>query len=81
MTECPCKHRPCCHNPASRRIVILGAEDHGEPEAVLCEPEAKDLHSEVVKQAIAHPGRRVAGEFFIKGEWRRFLWGGERTHA
>ena len=65
----------------TRRVVLLGADDHGDHERVLCEPEAKDLHTEVVKQAIAHPGRRVAGEFFIKGEWRRFLWGGERTHA
>ena len=63
----------------TRRIVLLGADDHGSHERVLCEPSADNLHAEVVRQAIAHPGRRVAGEHMSKGEWIRWVWAGERN--
>lgn len=66
-------------NPASRRIVLLGADDHGEPECVLAEPEAGQLHAEVVRQVAMFPGRRIAAEHWGPLGWCRWICAGERT--
>jgi hypothetical protein len=57
--------------PAPRRLVLL--DEVGNTERVLAELPAAGLHDEIRRQAAAHPGRLVAGEYQLRGGWRRFL--------
>lgn len=66
---------------AKRRVVLLGPDDHGLPVVVLSTPTADNLHAEIVRQAAAHSGRRVAGEYHDRGEWVRWVWAGERSQS
>ncbi|MBY0228440.1 MAG: hypothetical protein K2W96_04080 [Gemmataceae bacterium] len=65
---------------APRRIVLLKGDDNqGEVESVLAEYSGKDvtgarLHGDLRKQAEAHPGRVVAGEWHGPLGWTRFIW-------
>lgn len=56
---------------APRRLVLLRAD--GTAESVLAELPAAEMHDEIRRQAALYPGRLVAGEFLLRGEWRRFL--------
>jgi hypothetical protein len=65
---------------APRRIVLLeGDADDGPVAAVLkeysgAEVSGTKLHSELPKQAAAHPGRVVAAEWHGPLGWTRFAW-------
>ena len=62
-----------------RRLIVLTAGEHSEPDEVLLELRGEEitgkrLHSEIQKQAAAHPGRWVAAEWLGNLGWTRFLW-------
>jgi hypothetical protein len=62
-----------------RRIILLTDGEQSEPAEVLLELRGEEitgnrLHSEIQKQAAAHPGRLFAAEWLGKLGWTRFLW-------
>jgi hypothetical protein len=65
---------------APRRIVLLSSDDkQSTVESVLAEYADKEvtgakLHGDLQKQAAAHPGRLVAGEWHGPLGWTRFIW-------
>src|SRR5262249_26977146 len=63
----------------SRRIVLLTADEQSDIDEVLVDLRGEDitgkrLHSEIQKQAPAHPGPAVAAEWLGNLGWTRFLW-------